>query len=219
VSEDSGRIEPMGESALLVTLGGEIDPWLSARARAVATAIDADARLGRAVPAYASVLVPFDPVALSLAEATSVVESILAGLPAGAAEATIGRLVEIPVRYGGTDGPDLDDVASLNDLAPVEVVDLHAGVEYTAFFLGFAPGFAYLGPVPASIATPRLDVPRPRVPAGSVAIGGAQTAVYPTETPGGWRLIGRTDARLWDVTRDEPALIRPGDRVRFVPVT
>ena len=86
-----------------------------------------------------------------------------------------------------------------------------------AFFLGFAPGFAYLGPLPASIATPRLDIPRPRVPAGSVAIAGAQTAIYPTETPGGWRLIGRTDARLWDASRAEPALIRPGDRVRFVP--
>jgi KipI family sensor histidine kinase inhibitor len=211
----------MGESALLVTLGDEIDPGLSARARAVATAIDSDARLGRAVPAYASVLVPFDPVALSVSGAASIVESIVSGVRAAAAEASDGRrrLVEIPVRYGGEGGPDLDDVASLHDLAPEEVVELHAGVEYTAFFLGFAPGFAYLGPVPAPIATPRLDVPRPRVPAGSVAIGGTQTAVYPTETPGGWRLIGRTDARLWDVTRDAPALIRPGDRVRFVPVT
>ena len=135
-----------------------------------------------------------------------------------ASRAVSGRLVEVPVRYGGADGPDLDEVARLHDLRAEDVVEIHAGAEYDAFFLGFAPGFAYLGPLPASIVTPRLDVPRPRVPAGSVAIAGAQTAVYPTETPGGWRLIGRTDARLWDASRQEPALIRPGDRVRFVPI-
>ena len=129
-----------------------------------------------------------------------------------------GRLVEVPVRYGGADGPDLEDVARLHGLRPSDVVELHASVEYEAFFLGFAPGFAYLGPLPASLVTPRLDVPRPRVPAGSVAIAGAQSAIYPTDTPGGWRLIGRTDLRPWDVTRDPPALILPGDRVRFVPV-
>ncbi|HET9344710.1 MAG TPA: 5-oxoprolinase subunit PxpB [Candidatus Limnocylindrales bacterium] len=222
MSEGSVRIEPMGESALLVTLGEKIDPGLSARARSLAAAIDADTRLGHAVPAYASVLAPFDPVALSVAEAASIVESVLPGVTAAAdaaADAAAGRLVEIPVRYGGPDGPDLDEVAAIHGLAPADVVALHAGVDYTAFFLGFAPGFAYLGPVPAAIATPRLDVPRTRVPAGSVAIGGAQTAVYPTDTPGGWRLIGRTGVSLWDVTRDEPALVRPGDRVRFVPVT
>jgi inhibitor of KinA len=226
------RIEPMGESALLVTLGDTIDPALNARTRAVAAAMDSlppgETRFGRPVPAYASVLVPFDPVALSGAEAARVVETVLAAMEARGSPAPrdatappvpAGRLVEIPVRYGGVDGPDLDDVARLHDLRPEDVVELHAGAEYTAFFLGFAPGFAYLGPVPASIATPRLDVPRPRVPAGSVAIGGNQTAVYPTETPGGWRLIGRTDLRPWDLTRDPPALILPGDRVRFVPAT
>lgn len=213
------RIDPMGESAILVTLGDAIDPVLSARARAVAGAVDADARLGRAVPAYASVLVPFDPVLFSVADAAAVVAEVVAATDAMPAEGlSRGRIVEIPVRYGWDDGPDLDEVARLHDLRPADVVEIHAGAEYEAFFLGFAPGFAYLGPLPASIATPRLDVPRPRVPAGSVAIGGTQTAVYPTETPGGWRLIGRTDARLWDADRSEPALIRPGDRVRFVPV-
>ena len=213
------RVEPMGESAVLVTIGEAIDPAVGARARAIAAAVAAEPRLGRAVPAYASVLVPFDPVALSVAEATRIVTDVVVATPAAAAPSGSGRLVEIAVRYGGEDGPDLDEVAQLNGLRPKDVVEIHAGVEYEAFFLGFAPGFAYLGPVAASIATPRLDAPRPRVPAGSVAIGGAQTAVYPTETPGGWRLIGRTDAALWDVIRDPPALIRPGDRVRFVPVS
>jgi inhibitor of KinA len=215
------RIEPMGESAVLVTLGETVDRATAARARAIAVALDGDDRLGRAVPAYASVLVPFDPLALSTDEARSIVEGVAAGVAGPVVAATSGgqsRLVEISVRYGGVDGPDLADVARLHDLRPADVVEIHAGTVYDAFFLGFAPGFAYLGPVAASIATPRLDVPRPRVPAGSVAIGGAQTAVYPTETPGGWRLIGRTDARIWDLDRNPPALIRPGDRVRFVPV-
>jgi KipI family sensor histidine kinase inhibitor len=208
----------MGESAVLVTLGTAIDSAIAARARAIAAAVDADLRLGRAVAAYASVLVPFDPVPMSIEEATRIVEDVVAATPAPSRGTATGRLVEIPVRYGGEDGPDLDEVARLHRLRPDEVVEIHAGREYEAFFLGFAPGFAYLGPVPDSIATPRLDVPRPRVPAGSVAIGGAQTAVYPTETPGGWRLIGRSDAVAWDVAREPPSLIQPGDRVRFVPV-
>jgi KipI family sensor histidine kinase inhibitor len=223
--EPEVRIEPLGESAVLVTLGDAIEPGLAALARALAAAVEAarpegEAPFGRPVPAYASVLVPFDPVALSVAEAIQAVAGIVAAGRQATDEAAgaTGRLVEIPVRYGGVGGPDLEDVAGLHGLRADEVVEVHASVEYEAFFLGFAPGFAYLGPVPASIATPRLDVPRPRVPAGSVAIGGAQTAVYPTETPGGWRLIGRTEVRPWDATREEPALIRPGDRVRFLPV-
>jgi KipI family sensor histidine kinase inhibitor len=213
----------MGESAVLVTLGDRIDAGLAARARAVAMAIEEAGgerrpSFGRPVAAYASVLVPFDPASASVAEAEAAVAEIVATAGRAESRAEPGRLVEIPVHYGGADGPDLEDVARLHDLRPDDVVAIHAGAEYEAFFLGFAPGFAYLGPLPASIATPRLDVPRPRVPAGSVAIAGGQTAIYPTATPGGWRLIGRTDVRPWDVSRDPPALILPGDRIRFVPV-
>jgi len=226
MSDAGTRIAPMGESALLVVLGEVIDRDLAAWARAIAAAIEAagppDGAFGRPVPAYASVLVPFDPLALSIDEATAAVAAIVdaagATPAADVAGRAAGRLVEVPVRYGGGDGPDLEDVARLHDLRPSDVVELHASVEYEAFFLGFAPGFAYLGPLPASLVTPRLDVPRPRVPAGSVAIAAAQTAIYPTDTPGGWRLIGRTELRPWDGTRDPPALILPGDRVRFVPV-
>jgi len=226
MSDAGTRIAPMGESALLVVLGEVIDRDLAAWARAIAAAIEAagppDGAFGRPVPAYASVLVPFDPLALSIDEATAAVAAIVdaagATPAADVAGRAAGRLVEVPVRYGGADGPDLEDVARLHDLRPSDVVELHASVEYEAFFLGFAPGFAYLGPLPASLVTPRLDVPRPRVPAGSVAIAAAQTAIYPTDTPGGWRLIGRTELRPWDVTRDPPALILSGDRVRFVPV-
>jgi inhibitor of KinA len=213
----------MGDSALLVTLGDTIDPLVNARVRAIAAAIDTAPSFGWPVPAYASVLVPYDPVELSVADASRALEAVVAGVEIEAGPATSvgrgGRLVEIPVRYGGADGPDLDDVARRHRLRADDVVEIHSSVEYAAYFLGFAPGFAYLGPLPPSIAMPRLDVPRPRVPVGSVAIGGAQTAVYPTETPGGWRLIGRTDARPWDLSRSPPALILPGDRVRFVPVS
>jgi inhibitor of KinA len=216
VSADDVRIDPMGESAVLVTLGDEIDPALAARARAIAAAVEGRRPFGKPVSAYASVLIPFDPVAWSVAEATNAVAEIVAAV--GPGTSLVGRLVEVPVRYGGADGPDLEDVAGILGLRPEAVIEIHAAAEYEAFFLGFAPGFAYLGPLPASIVTPRLDVPRPRVPPGSVAIAGGQTAIYPTETPGGWRLIGRTELRPWDVTRDPPALILPGDRVRFVPI-
>ena len=220
---DEVWIAPMGESAVLVTLGDRIDAGLAARARAVAMAIEEAGgerrpSFGRPVAAYASVLVQFDPASASVAEAEAAVAEIVATAGRAETRAEPGRLVEIPVHYGGADGPDLEDVARLHGLRPSDVGELHASVEYEAFFLGFAPGFAYLGPLPASLVTPRLDVPRPRVPAGSVAIAAEQTAIYPTDTPGGWRLIGRTELRPWDVSRDPPALILPGDRVRFVPV-
>ena len=125
--------------------------------------------------------------------------------------------LEISVRYGGADGPDLADVAARHGLTPADVVELHAGARYRVLFLGFAPGFAYMGGLPAAIATPRRPTPRERVPAGSVGIAGEQTGVYPLAMPGGWNLIGRTDARLFDPDRSQPALFRPGAVVRFVP--
>ncbi len=214
-------IEPLGDAALLVTLGDRIDLGLNGAAHALAAAVDrlraTDPRFGRAVPAYASVLVPFDPLAVDPDEARRVVAALLDERHASVADSP-GATIEIPVRYGGDDGPDLADVAALNHLSPADVVDLHGGIDYRVYFLGFAPGFGYLGPLPASIATPRLANPRQRIPAGSVGIGGAQTAVYPFAMPGGWRIIGRTDAPMWDLGRDTPSLLKPGDRVRFVAI-
>jgi 5-oxoprolinase (ATP-hydrolysing) subunit B len=126
--------------------------------------------------------------------------------------------IEIPVRYGGIEGPDLPFVAEYAGIAEEDVIALHSAAEYVVYFLGFQPGFAYLGGLDPQIATPRRSSPRPRVPAGSVGIGGEQTGVYPIESPGGWQLIGRTDAMLFDPLRERPALLEPGDRVRFVPV-
>ena len=127
-----------------------------------------------------------------------------------------GRVVEIPVRYGGDDGPDLADVAAHTGLTPEEVVRRHSAGTYTVYFLGFQPGFAYLGGLDPALATPRRTEPRLAVPAGAVGIGGEQTGVYPAAAPGGWQLIGRTELPLFLPERDPPSLLAPGDTVRFV---
>lgn len=127
------------------------------------------------------------------------------------------RLIDIPVIYGGQYGPDLDDVARHSGLEPRQVVERHASVEYVVYFIGFQPGFPYLGGLPASLAMPRRGEPRLEVPAGSVGIGGSQTGIYPLATPGGWQIIGRTETKLFDPTRQTATLLQPGDRVRFIP--
>lgn len=236
-SEPSGwRIEPFGEGALLVTLGDRLDLVVNARARRLAAVVEAhraiDPRLGPPVAAAASVLVPFDALLLGSPEAAQVVEELAttagAESPADEAVATSGAdgagangartPIEIEVHYGGRDGPDLPAVADAHGLRPEDIIELHAGSTWTALFLGFAPGFAYLGPLPPGLATARRATPRERVGAGSVAIGGDQTAVYPFELPGGWQVIGRTEATTWDIARPRPNLLAPGDLVRFVPI-
>lgn len=127
------------------------------------------------------------------------------------------RAIEIPVVYGTAAGPDLGEVARHAGLSEKQVVELHSSIDYVVWFLGFQPGFPYLGGLPEQLATPRRDEPRLQVPAGSVGIGGSQTGIYPLVTPGGWQLIGHTPLPLFDPKRDEPALLRPGDTVRFIP--
>jgi KipI family sensor histidine kinase inhibitor len=168
-------------------------------------------------PAYASILVRFDPLRAD----PGAIEDALrdrAGRLAGHAEPA-PRTIEIPVRYGGEEGPDLADVARATGLVEREVIERHAGASYDVRFLGFSPGFPYLAGLPASLFTPRRESPRRRVPAGSVAIAGAQAGIYPLASPGGWNLIGRTDLVLFDPRREPPALLMPGDRVRFVPAS
>ena len=127
------------------------------------------------------------------------------------------RLIEIPVIYGGSQGPDLDNVARHTGMTPRQVVECHAGADYIVYFLGFQPGFPYLGGMPSTLATPRHGEPRLSVPAGSVGIGGSQTGIYPLETPGGWQLIGQSLIAMFDPLREQPTLLLPGDSVRFVP--
>jgi len=166
---------------------------------------------GRAVPAYASVVVRFDPLRLAPAEAEREVRRLAKAQ--GRATFEGGREVEIPTHY---DGPDLVETAERSKLPVDELIALHSGRVYRAFFLGFLPGFAYFGVLDPRIVAPRLVSPRERVPAGSVAVADGQTSIYPFDSPGGWRLIGRTDVRVFDSAKEPPVLIRPGDRVRFV---
>lgn len=217
------RIEALGDCALLILCGDGIDAAVNARALAVAHAVRAAMLPGIVdiAPAYASVCVRYEPGAWIGADARSPFEAITGRLSplvehvASYAPADAG-LIEIPVSYGGKSGPDLDDVAAHAGLMREAVIDLHCRTEYRVAMLGFTPGFAYLIGLPDALHMPRRATPRTRVPAGSVAIGGAQTGVYPRETPGGWHLIGRTPLNLFDPARDPPALLRPGQRVRFV---
>lgn len=167
-------------------------------------------------PAYCSMLIVFDPVQLEHEDLRRTLTDYLDRLET--ASLPEPRTVEIPVCYGGEQGPDLDDVAALHGISPDRVIELHSSASYVVYFLGFVPGFAYLGGLPHEIATPRLDAPRKRVPAGSVAIGGSQTGIYPFETPGGWRLIGKTPLRIFDDTRPQMSTLSIGDVVRFTPV-
>ena len=166
-------------------------------------------------PAYSSVLVDFDPRLRGFAELEALLRELAA---AGNGADAIERMVEIPVRYGGEYGPDLEDVARHTGLSAARVVELHSSAGYLVHFLGFSPGFPYLGGLPAELATPRLAAPRKLVPGGSVAIGGSQTGVYPVDSPGGWRIIGRTPLRLFDAEASPPALLAMGDSVRFRPI-
>ena len=209
-----------GEGGLVVQLGNGIDPAVNARVHQLAREVRA--RLGKriieVVPTYRSLLVRHDPLRVPRRALERAVREILADLPSRPAEAAAARTVHIPACYGGEAGPDLEFVARHARLEPREVVELHASATYQVYLLGFTPGFPYLGGMPVRLATPRLDVPRERVPAGSVGIGGPQTGIYPVESPGGWRIIARTPLRLFDPGADWPFLLAPGDRLRFVPV-
>jgi inhibitor of KinA len=204
-------IVPASDHSMLVRFGDRISPEIHARVRAFLRSFRAPG-VRNLHPAYASVLISFDP-------SRTAPEEIAEAARRAAAEESVAppsRLVEIPVRYGGEFGPDLDDVARLNGLTPERVVQIHSSAEYLVYFLGFSPGFPYLGGLPASIATPRLAAPRKLVPAGSVAIGGSHTGIYPFASPGGWRIIGRTSLELFRADRQPPALLEMGDQVRFV---
>jgi len=215
------RLVAFGDGAVLVELGDAVEVRLARRARSLARAVEAlrvaDPRLGAPVPGAASVLVPFDPLALAPDEASALLVPLLRDVPGDPPADPDAREIEVAVRYGGDAGPDLDAVASETGRTPEEVVTLHAGSTYEVLFLGFTPGFPYLGEVPDELVVPRLATPRTRVPAGSVGIAGRLTGIYPHESAGGWRILGRTDLRLFDAGAGDPAALRPGDRVRFVP--
>ena len=215
---DIPRIVSAGEAALLVEFGGEIGDASTDRVLRLTAALD-DANLPGIidrVPGYTTLLVVFDPDAADV----DALAATLLRLDRDAVSAPLmsGRLVTIPVAYGGEFGPDLAGLADRARLTEAQVIARHSGAAYRVACVGFVPGFAYLVGLPPELAAPRHSSPRTRVPAGSVAIGGEQTGVYPFETPGGWHLIGRTPLRPFEPTRAEPALLQVGDHVRFEPI-
>jgi KipI family sensor histidine kinase inhibitor len=219
MSRAAPPVLPLGDAAWTVALGDTVDLALHRRVTDLAERIGAADFVGviEIVPAYAAVTVFFDPL---IADANALRET-LAQLAATASDLPSARppdhptdLITIPVRY---DGPDLAHVAKETGLSEAEVIRRHAEPEYRVYLLGFAPGWAYLGDLDPALVLPRRNAPRTRVPAGTVAIGGAQTGVYPLATPGGWHLIGTTSLKMFDPAREPAALLRVGDRVRFQP--
>jgi KipI family sensor histidine kinase inhibitor len=212
------RIVFAGDSALVVEFEERIDPAVNARAIALADALESAGLAGvrDVVPTFRSVAVYFDPLHTGG-------DALIARIETEAARASAQTCatrppVRIPVCYGGELGPDLEDVAAFAGMDEAAVVAAHTARTYRVFMLGFVPGFAYLGTVDGRIAMPRRTSPRVRVPVGSVAIAGVQTGIYPTETPGGWQLIGRTPIKPFDPDRAEPFLLKAGDAVQFYTI-
>lgn len=213
------RFQAASDQALLVYLGEEIGAAAHERVVQLLRLLQREPLpwIRNIQPAYCSLMITFDAAAVDHVEAQAKLTEY--GVRAEKFPVERARLVEVPVCYGGEFGPDLDDVAAKHSLSVVKVIQLHCSRTYHAYFLGFAPGFAYLGNLAKEIVTPRLETPRKAVPAGSVGIAGHQTAVYPFATPGGWRLIGRTPLDIFQKDRQPMEWIAIGDQVRFRPIS
>jgi KipI family sensor histidine kinase inhibitor len=215
VNEGSIRIREAGDSAVLLQYDPVIDASVNARVIAIADVMRAQ-RIGGVrdvVSTFSGVAVYFDPLLVAI---DTVTEALRSAANVAVERASNGRVVEVPVSYGGEAGPDMSELATMTGLTETEIARRHAELTYRVFMLGFLPGFAYMASVDESIAAPRRTSPRVRVPAGSVGIAGRQTGIYPLESPGGWQIIGRTPLRVFDPVRAEPCLFEPGDSVRFV---
>jgi KipI family sensor histidine kinase inhibitor len=216
------RLLDAGDGALTIEFGDRIDPALSARVAAldalVGAAIDAGRLPGvvETMPTFRSLTVLYDPLRTRQRDLRAALAPLLAAADAGSAPD--GRRWRLPVAYGGEHGADLDDLAAACGLTPNQVIDLHAGTTYRVAMLGFLPGFPFMDGLSAALQRPRRTEPRLRVPPGSVAVANGLTAIYPWQSPGGWHLIGRCPVPLFDAGADAPALLAPGDRVRFEPV-
>jgi len=214
------RYLPFGDSALLVEFGDTISLEINSKVIALneailKTKIDGVEEL---VPTYRSLLACYNPLKTTYKQLVFQVQNLESALSHMTAKASVRR-VTIPVVYGGEYGPDLAQVAKLHDLNEKQVVRLHSEREYRVYMIGFVAGFPYLGEVPDEIATPRLETPKLKVPAGSVGIAEKQTGIYPCEAPSGWHVIGRTPLKLFNPLLQPPALLKPGDTVKFKPIT
>jgi inhibitor of KinA len=213
------RILAAGDQALLIEFGEEIKPAINRRVQAFAQRANQHkiSGIGELVPSYCTVLIYYDPMYLSFSQAASWAGEFLSS---GSVEVeSTPKIKEVPVLYGGPHGPDIDFVAEHNGISVEEVIRIHTGQPYLVYVVGFSPGFTAMGTVPDKIRAPRLPTPRTKVAAGSVGIGGAQTGIYPVESPGGWRLIGRTPLKLFDLSWTPPSHFQAGDYARFYPIS
>lgn len=215
------RYLSQGETGLVVEFGDAIDPAVNTRVHDLARRIASECKglVEAVVPTYRSFLIFFDPLLISRHELTAKIDALASAAESAQASASAAKIVVIPTLYGGEAGPDLEFVAGHNQLSPDEVVQIHSSTPYRIYMIGFTPGFPYLGGMSEKIAAPRLKVPRTKIPAGSVGIAGAQTGLYPVESPGGWQLIGRTPLKVFNPASEQPFLYSAGDFLQFGPIT
>jgi KipI family sensor histidine kinase inhibitor len=216
---DATRFQRASDQSLLIYFGHQITLEAHDRVRKLLRLLETEPIAGvrNLHPAYHSVLIKYDPLQRHHDELEKILKQYIGRLET--VRLPRPREVEIPVCYGGQHGPDLCEVSSIHGMTPEQVIALHSSSTYLVYFLGFVPGFAYLGGLPDALVTPRLATPRRNVPAGSVGIAGSQTGVYPFATPGGWRLLGRTPISIFRSDREELSLVSIGDRVRFTPIS
>jgi len=214
-----GIVIPAGDSAVTFEVGEGISPEIQKRVQAFSIGLEHENVYGidEVFPTYRSLFITYNPLILSFDDLERVLRALESKL--GDVPEMPKRIVEIPTVYGGNGGPDLEFVAHNAGLSVDEVITIHAGTDYLVYMMGFSPGFTYLGGLPEVIATPRLTTPRVKVPSGSVGIAGSQTGVYPSESPGGWRLIGRTPVPLFNAAQIPPTIVEPGEYLRFVSIT
>ncbi|MBE6036327.1 MAG: 5-oxoprolinase subunit PxpB [Clostridiales bacterium] len=208
-------IKISSDTSLAIEFGSEISYEINSKIRAFDKALAAEQIEGivETVPTYCSLTIHYEPELIRYKELREKLETLLAGSYEG--QSGPAAVIEIPVLYGGEFGPDLEHVAEHNSLTPKQVIELHSGGEYLVYMLGFTPGFSYLGGMDERLATPRLKTPRVLIPGGSVGIAGAQTGIYPMDSPGGWQLIGRTPVKLYDPRREQPILLDAGEYIKF----
>ena len=212
-------ISPVGDRAISIDFGQVIDPKINRHIRQTIERIKALQLEGiiELVPTYCALLVEYDVMRYSYSEICNIIEPTLDEDMTDTTNELV-TVVEVPTVYGGEFGPDLSFVAFHNHLSEDEVISIHSGTDYLVYMLGFIPGFTYLGGMDPRIATPRLSSPRTLIPAGSVGIAGEQTGTYPSDSPGGWQIIGRTPVTMYDMSKAQAALLNAGDYVRYVPI-
>ena len=212
-------ISPVGDCAISIDFGQVIDPKINRQIRQIIEQIKVLQLDGiiELVPTYCALLVQYDAMVYSYSDICRILEPTLQESVTDSANELV-TIIEIPTVYGGEFGPDLGFVASHNHLSEAEVVSIHSGTDYLVYMLGFIPGFTYLGGMDPRIATPRLSSPRTLIPAGSVGIAGEQTGTYPSDSPGGWQIIGRTPVTMYDMSKEQAALLQAGDYVRYVSI-